>query len=261
MIVCADDFGLSDDIDEAILELSTARKLSAVSCMVLFERCSTQALERLLSFSSQIDIGLHLCLTKEDPAFSASRNGSPLVFNSFGDCALQTLIRKVKPARILDEIAAQYALFGSKCGRPPDYIDGHLHIHQAPAIRNALIQFLKHLPAENRPYVRNTYLPISTLKQRRLPWLKASIIGKFGKHMAARLRAEEMATNDGFAGVYDFKRWTCFPSYLPRFINCLPANNGILVVHPGKVEKWRRTEFETLRAFGFERPPNRFAKG
>jgi hypothetical protein len=183
-----------------------------------------------------------------------------LVFSSFGNCVRQTLIRKVKSARILDEIAAPYALFERKCGRRPIYIDGHLHIHQAPVVRNALIHFLKRLPPENRPYVRNTWLPVSTLKQQRLPWLKAAVIGKFGKHMAVRLRAEGMATNDGCAGVYDFKRWTCFPSYLPRFVSCLPANNGILVVHPGKVEKWRRMEFEILGAFGFQQAPNRFAR-
>ena len=65
MIICADDYGLREDIDRAILELCNRRRLTAVSCMVLFERCNAGALKRLLAHEGNVDIGLHLCLTDE----------------------------------------------------------------------------------------------------------------------------------------------------------------------------------------------------
>ena len=56
-------------------------------------------------------------------------------------------------------------------------------------------------------------------------------------------------TNEGFAGIYDFKQWRKYPGYLPKFADCLREPNGILVVHPGLEENWRRQEFESLRDF------------
>src|SRR2546422_7241019 len=44
MILCADDYGLSEDIDRAILELCRSGRLTAVSCMVALERCSADSL-------------------------------------------------------------------------------------------------------------------------------------------------------------------------------------------------------------------------
>ena len=66
MILCADDYGLREDIDEAILELCGLGKLTAVSCMVGLESCTAQSLGKLLRQESALDIGLHLCLTHED---------------------------------------------------------------------------------------------------------------------------------------------------------------------------------------------------
>ena len=49
MILCADDYGLSEDIDRAILELCRSGRLTAVSCMVALERCSAESLRELLA--------------------------------------------------------------------------------------------------------------------------------------------------------------------------------------------------------------------
>src|SRR3989441_4796833 len=65
MIICADDYGLREDIDRAILGLCSLGKLSAVSCMVVFKRCDATALNGLLAHQAKVDIGLHLCLTDE----------------------------------------------------------------------------------------------------------------------------------------------------------------------------------------------------
>jgi hypothetical protein len=229
--------------------------------MVALERCGAESLARLLSFSSSVDIGLHLCLTDEGlalsdcPAWPGGRAPQLPMFPNL----LARSFRGMERREMLETITAQHDLFLQKCGTRPDFIDGHLHAHQLPRVAGAVEAFVLSLPAESRPYVRNTYLSLSALRSRRLPWLKAAFIGGLGRPMRQRLRKAGIRTNQGFAGIYDFKRFREYPRYLPRFVECLPDPNGLLVVHPGRGEDWREQELATLREFVF--PPgmlNRF---
>jgi hypothetical protein len=255
MIVCADDYGMGEDIDRAILELCSSNRLSAVSCMVALERCGRDVLKPLLELKAGVDIGLHFCIADETLTALENKKSLP----AFGTIFRQSLLGQIRANEIRSEIAAQYELFLKKCGRPPDYIDGHLHAHQLPGIREGLIEFVSTLPAKSRPYIRNTCEPVKNLRKHRLPWLKAAFIGGFGARMQSELRSADISTNDGFAGIYDFKNYRHYPEYFPGFAACLQRKNGILVVHPGHIENWRRSEFEFLRdsssAFG---TPNRF---
>jgi chitin disaccharide deacetylase len=253
VILCADDYGLRDDIDEAILDLCAAGKLTAVSCMAALERCEADTLRRLLRHEAVVDVGLHLCLTDEGLAWSTGAhsqthgNRAP----SYGGLLKASLTGRVRPDKCRQEIAAQYGLFVNKCGRSPDHIDGHLHAHQLPGVRQGLLEFVLSLPPERRPYIRNTAMPMRSLWKGGLPWAKASLIGAFGTVMKERLRKAGVGTNHGFAGVYDFRNWRCYPGYLPRFTACLTKPTGILVVHPGREEDWRRQEYATLKEFAF----------
>jgi hypothetical protein len=253
MILCADDYGLRDDINRAVLELSCSGKLSAVSCMVAFEQCTAAVLAGVLAFQDRLDIGLHLCLTHEDPGLcpSLARNGGPASFPACGGLVRRALTGRVQPGEVAWQVSAQYELFVQKCGRRPDYIDGHLHAHQLPGVRAGLLEFLLSLPDGSRPYVRNTRLPMRDLWRRRLPWVKSALIGAFGTRMCRRLRAAGVPTNEGFAGIYDFRNWGRYPDYFPRFVACLENPNGLVVVHPGEDDDWRRQEFKVLRQFPF----------
>jgi predicted glycoside hydrolase/deacetylase ChbG (UPF0249 family) len=257
MIACADDYGLREDIDRAILELCRLGKLSAVSCMVLFKRCDAKALNGLLAHQAKVDIGLHLCLTDEGlplalpPPEGKLPDGKSLF--------RRAMLGRIYPPEIFRQISAQYELFVTKCGRRPDHIDGHLHAHQLPGVRVALADFVRSLPLEHRPYVRNTRMSVGAIRRQKLPWMKSAFIGVFGRRMQSALHAAKVPTNDGFAGIYDFKQWRRYPGYLPKFADCLREPNGILVVHPGVEENWRRQEFESLRDFvALEKRLNRF---
>ena len=263
MILCADDYGLREDINHAILELAESGRLSAVSCMVVLEGCTPAVLAALLAHQDRVDVGLHLCLTDEGQPLSQppGLRGASRESGSFGVLLRRSLQGQVRRQDIAREVSAQYELFTQKCGRAPNYIDGHLHAHQLPGVRNGLIDFVLSLPAGSRPYVRNTGLPASTLFRRRLPWTKALFIGFLGAGLRKRLCAAEVETNDGFAGIYDFRRWSRYREYLPRFIACLSRPNGILVTHPGHAEDWRRQEFAAVREFPFEQAAlNRFQR-
>jgi hypothetical protein len=213
--------------------------------MVLFKRCDTKLLSGLLTHQAKVDIGLHLCLTSEDlPLALPPPEGKLPEFKSL---FRRALLGSINPPEIFQQISAQYKLFVTKCGRRPDHIDGHLHAHQLPGVRIALCDFVRSLPPEHRPYVRNTRMSIGAIRRQKLPWMKAFIIGRFGRQMQSALHAANAPTNDGFAGIYDFKQWRKYPGYLPKFADCLREPNGILIVHPGLEEDWRRQEYESLR--------------
>src|SRR5262249_40928767 len=148
---CADDYGLRDDIDLAILQLVGTRRLSAVSCMVALERCSQECLVELLKFQSKIDIGLHLCFTDEGLPLShvsGAGKAEPQAFRSFSAALKAASMRRIEPQQATRQITLQHELFVEKCGRRPDFIDGHLHVHQLPGIREGLLNFVSSLPKD-----------------------------------------------------------------------------------------------------------------
>ncbi len=261
MIICADDYGLSDDIDQAILELCSSQRLSAVSCMVALERCDAALLAKLRRHENVVDVGLHLVFADETlsrPA-GALAESSPPYFPAYGPHLRRTLTGRVSAMEAFQQVSSQYELFLKKCGRNPDFIDGHLHTHQLSGVRQGLINFVLTLPAGQRPYVRNTHGPLRQVRRARLPLLKAAFIGAFGQRMRAQLQTAGLRTNEGFTGIYDFGDWRRYRELFPRFVAALPNPNGMLVVHPGGREDWRRQEFNTLREFPFAPgSPNRF---
>jgi predicted glycoside hydrolase/deacetylase ChbG (UPF0249 family) len=270
MIICADDYGMRRDIDEAILELCRDGRLTAVSCMVALKRCDSGTMAELVGTRAQMEratdssasigppvrpqIGLHLTFTYEPAEMEPLRVGLLRVglyrprLPEFGELLRRSLTRRLNLSEVRVDIGTQYELFVQKCGSPPDFIDGHLHSHQLPGIREALIEFVLSLPTEQRPYIRNTAMPLRELRKRDLPWLKAAGIGFFGRRMAQALEAAGLKTNDRFAGIYDFDKGEAYERYFKSFA-AAAGPNGILVVHPGKTDVWRLREFETLKGW------------
>ena len=62
MIICADDFGMSDGINAAIIKLCQEKKIGAVSVMI--NHLGEAAVSSLTSFHSSVQIGLHLDVLK-----------------------------------------------------------------------------------------------------------------------------------------------------------------------------------------------------
>ena len=248
MIVCADDFGLTDDINRAVIDLVKHGRVSAVSCMVALEHFDRHAFSRLLRFGDQVDVGLHLTLTDIRPTHTllppASLVRSSGLFCPFGKLFRRSLRRAIRSADVTREAAAQYVRFVELAGRPPDFVDSHLHVHQFPAIRKGVIRFMEGLDAA--PYVRNTAMSTRKIARQGVSPLKCHAIGRFGRIFLRAAEKKGIRTNEGFAGVYDYRRSRQFPLFLSRFVEHMENANGILMTHPGEVEAWRRMEYETL---------------
>jgi predicted glycoside hydrolase/deacetylase ChbG (UPF0249 family) len=243
MIVCADDFGMADDINEAILDLAQRRRLSAVSCMVALPGFRVSDLHALYDIQPHIEVGLHIVLTA---GHTLARDG--IVQLTFGELLKKSLLRQIDDSAIACEVDAQYRSFEELAGRPPDFVDSHLHVHQFPGVRKAVIRFLQQIDASRRPYVRNNATPLTKILKQRVSIAKCFALSRFGNAFQRAASAAGLRTNRSFAGVYDYRTYAAYPKYLRQFIDHINADEtGILITHPGMRERWRRAEYETLR--------------
>ncbi len=221
MIICADDFGMTADINRATAELTRSGKIDAVSCMVNMPFFTTAELAALGS----VQLGLHFTLAD-----------SP---QSFRSCVLRAYTRRLNRQEICAELSAQYERFGEVAGRQPDFIDGHLHIQQLPVVRDALIDFIRTRCGVAPPRVRNAAMPLRQCS------IKSFLIAAPGRVLKRKLRKAGIPTNDGFGGIYNYLDFMRYPQHLANFMRTVPEN-GIIMVHPGLEEPWRRAEYDAL---------------
>lgn len=142
LILCADDFGQSEAIDLAIIELINRDRLSATSCMTLSPRWAEASKKLTPSIRKKAAIGLHLDFTQFGEAFSHPK------------LVLLSLARQLPKSRIVQSIHQQLDAFETAIGKGPDYVDGHQHVHQLPQIREALLNILLTRYGNHLPWLR-----------------------------------------------------------------------------------------------------------
>ena len=110
-----------------------------------FDRSEAGSLKMLNVGARRVAIGLHVTLTgqvqADEPGLSpdAPRH----IRFARGDDGART-VRPARPQRLLAaEIATQLKAFVTQFGQPPDFIDGHQHVHLFPQVREALLDVVK----------------------------------------------------------------------------------------------------------------------
>lgn len=221
MIICADDFGMTANINRATAELSRGGKIDAVSCMVTMPFFSAKELATLGS----VQLGLHFTLAESPQEFRR------LVARAY--------LRRVSQQEVYSALSVQYERFEKIAGRKPDFIDGHLHIQQLPVVRDVVIEFIRNRCGDTPPHVRNAAMPWWSCS------LKSFLISAPGCVLKRKLRKAGIPTNDGFGGIYNYLDFMRYPLHLEKFLHTVPGN-GIIMVHPGFNEPWRRAEYDAL---------------
>jgi hypothetical protein len=128
------------------------------------------------------------------------------------------------------EIAAQLRAFIDVFGQPPDFVDGHQHVHLAPQVRGALLTVVAELAP--RAWVRQCGRARGA---RRIRDTKALTLDILSVGLRSAARRKGIATNPAFAGAYDFNSKTPFNEIFPRFLEGLPEG-GLVMCHPGHVD-------------------------
>jgi chitin disaccharide deacetylase len=246
--LCADDYGISSSVSMAIRDLVVRRRLNATSAMVVapsFHRSEAHALDVLNTGMARVAIGLHLTLTAPFRPLSAAykpvREGA---FLSLPATLARAFLHRLSPAALTSEIAAQLRMFVHTFGRPPDFIDGHQHVHLFPQIREAVLEVAK----ANAPgaWLRQCgrVPPRAFSFGERKAWLLDHLSHDFRQ----RADALGLRTNPGFAGAYAFRDDADFPALFAGFLDQLP-DGGMIMCHPGFVdaELQRLDPLTTLR--------------
>jgi predicted glycoside hydrolase/deacetylase ChbG (UPF0249 family) len=210
--LCADDFGLTAPSVAAILGLARARRVSAVSCAVDGPEfpAAAPALRELVDV---VAVGLHLDLT--------SPPGNPDIRRR----VVQALASPARARRAAAQaLPRQLDRFEAALARPPDFVDGHEHVHQLPGVRDALLRELA--GRYGRAVAVRCTVP------RRWRGMKAALIAALGgRALGALLAADGWPHNADFAGVYDFGM---APTYAGRMAAWLDgaADCGLIMCHP-----------------------------
>lgn len=215
VVVCVDDFGLTDRGSEAAIELAAREAVSAVSCIV-DGRTMTRYASALRAVSPPVSLGLHLNLT--EPA-----DGS--IHAALRSWLLRAYVLHSIDAQMLRvEIQRQLARFEDLFAQPPDFVDGHEHVHQLSGIAAVLVDELAGRYG-TRVAVRSTV-------PRQARGLKARVIAQLGgNELSELLRKRSMATNTDFAGVYDFSLRVPYARRMGEWINSI-EDRGLIMCHP-----------------------------
>ena len=228
VILCADDYGLAPGVGESIRALIGMGRLSATSCMTVCPFWPEEA-ERLKPLADRADIGLHLTLTDHSPLGPMPRLAPAGRLPPLKAVMRRAFAGQLDAREIAGEVDRQVAAFTGAFGRPPDYIDGHQHVHQLPTVREAVAKALARLPGA---YVRLCGEPRRAILRRGVSVAKALLISELGTGLAALARAAGIPANDGFRGVYDFSGSIPFGTLMERFVDP-PVALPLVMVHPG----------------------------
>lgn len=233
--LCADDYGISESVSAGIRDLVMRHRLNATSAMVVarsLHRSEAQSLKILNAGGRRVAIGLHLTLTA--PFRPLTQGFSPLVGGAFppiGRMMLRALTGRLEVAPIAAEVEAQLRAFASLFGQPPDFVDGHQHVHILPQVREAVLGTV----ARTLPYAWVRQCGRAAPLMRQLGDRKGLVLSLLSRGFRRRARALGVAVNPAFAGTYDFGPEADFAALLPRFLADLP-DGGVIMCHPGFVD-------------------------
>lgn len=215
VFLCADDFGGAPRVTEAILRLVELRAISATTVLIDGESAAEHA-AAVRAMPPEVGVGLHFNLTE---------NPYGHVTGTLGSWWVRTcLIGSVDRVRVRAEIERQCERFEHLFGRPPDFIDGHEHVHQLPIIRDELVSVLL-ARFGRRIAVRST-------RPRIARGLKAAVVAALGGDaLGKELRRHGIAANDDFAGVYDFSTRIPYAVRMGTWLDGM-ADRGLIMCHP-----------------------------
>lgn len=233
--LCADDYGLSDGVNRAILDLIERGRLNATSVMMVTPAIGRDAATALMASaakSPRCAIGLHVTLTA--PFRPLTLHYRPLdgdMFMPFSKLLRAGLMRRLDAELVHTEVLAQLDAFHDLFGRAPDFVDGHQHAQIFPQVRDGFLRAVR----ERAPdaWVRQCGRdgPLA-----RITGPKTLVLSVLSTQFRAKATRAGLRFNPTFAGAYDFTRISDFAAQMQGFLDGLPED-GLVMCHPGFVDE------------------------
>jgi predicted glycoside hydrolase/deacetylase ChbG (UPF0249 family) len=121
----------------------------------------------------------------------------------------------LNPEQLTIEILRQFEAFYAAFGRPPDFVDGHQHVHLFPQIRDAFLRVTKE--AAPKAWVRQCGRPSA---RKRLTDHKALLLDGLSRRF--RVLADKSSSADYTRLFEDFLQGM--------------REGGVIMCHPGKAD-------------------------
>ena len=243
LIVNADDFGFTPDVNEGIVEAHRGGILTATTLMATGDAFDDAV--RLARAVPSLDIGCHLVLVG-----GASLISGKAFPRTVGQLLAALARRQIRPH---EELRAQAKRIVD-AGIQPTHLDTHKHTHVAPAVLEAVVRVSEEFGIRwvRRPFdfpLQASVPPILRLTNRAL--------GLFRRRFHRVLAQHRCRTTDHFAGFQYTGRLRS--AELVELLNLLPGGTTELMCHPGKcgpalrrahtrLKESREAELEALTA-------------
>jgi predicted glycoside hydrolase/deacetylase ChbG (UPF0249 family) len=253
LILCADDYAMTEGVSRAIEALAEAGRISATSAMVTMPHWSSHA-RRIVRLRDRIAIGLHLNLTLGTPLAPMPTLAPGGRLPSVRRLAAAAFGGRLSKEEVSAEVRRQLDRFETELGFAPDFVDGHQHAHALPGVRTALVAELTRRYGTHPPLVRDPADRLGRILARRTATPKALAIAGLARGFGAALAAAGLPANASFAGVSDFGA----DGVEHEFARALVAPGGchLVMCHPGfpdaelarldPVTERRQREYEVL---------------
>lgn len=265
LIINADDFGLTEGVNRAILELNAAQVLPSATLMATGP-AFREAVHSAFAQTS-LGVGCHVVLVDGQPELHPGElptlapggrlrsNLSTFMVDLFGG--------RIAASEIEREAVAQIRRIQST-GITLTHLDTHKHTHMFPRVLGPLIRAAR---ACDVPAIRNPFEPDWSLrlteKAPKTRHLQVRTLRLFREQFLRAVRAARLRTTDGALGV--LATGTFDTAYVLRLLRNMPPGTWELVCHPGYVDGALRqagtrlvTTRETERAallHALENPP------
>jgi len=256
IILCADDYAMTEGVSRAIGELAAARRLSATSALTTSSHWPRMA-PRLLVHRGHLSIGLHVNLTLGQPLGQMPRLAPQGILPPLASLTAWALGGVLDAEEIGAEIGRQLDRFETALGFPPDHIDGHQHVHVLPGVRRALLKEVTRRYPVRAPLMRDPSDRLGAILSRHSTVAKAVTVAALAFGFAHSARKRGLHTNDSFAGFSRFDERQPYAEELAQALSA-PGQRHLVMCHPGHpdaelasldpVVNRRRMEYEALMA-------------
>jgi predicted glycoside hydrolase/deacetylase ChbG (UPF0249 family) len=234
IVLCADDYALAPGISRAILDLIALGRLSATGCMTVSALWPEHA-GWLKPLAARCDVGLHFTLTDQRPLSAAPGLAEDGRLPGLGRLMARAFARRLSRAAVVNELHAQLDAFEAAFGAPPQFIDGHHHVHQLPVVYDVVIEAMRTRLGKPGSWLRICCDSPLRLIQRRVATPRALLIAALGLPLRAAAKRAGLRTNRGFSGINRFDRKEDFARLFARFLVAAP-DWSLVMCHPGLVD-------------------------
>jgi predicted glycoside hydrolase/deacetylase ChbG (UPF0249 family) len=220
LVVNADDFGFTPDVNSGIVEAHREGILTATTLMANGDAFADAV--RLARETPSLDVGCHLVLI----------GGHSLVTKRALPATAPQLVAALAAGRlrVYDELAAQIRRI-LDAGLRPTHLDTHKHTHLAPPVLDAVARLAEDFDIR---WVRRPFdLPLHALRKG-VPSVKRLTSGALGmmrRRFHRVLERHGCRTTDHFAGFQITGRFRT--AELVELMSEIPEGSTELMVHPG----------------------------